>query len=226
MATLDTFKIVHDFFGVNDGSGAAVDINPFTVKDLSPLGAVTVAFVDGSNRGELALTMAADNEVQNISLYQNDVLQFDIDKLTQIKFRIKTNGATMTSGSELAFGVTSERADAIDSIAEAALFRIIGATSTTLVVVESDDGTNNNDDVATSKTLINAYKDFIISFAVGTNDVRFFIDGEPVAESTTFDMSNYTGKLQIFCQIFKAANTNANGIVLDYIEVRGRDSSV
>jgi len=226
MATLDTYKVVHDFFGVNDGNGAAVDVNPFTVKDASPLGAVTVAYVDGAARGELAVTMAADSEIQNVCLYQGDVLQYDIDNLTQIKFRVKMNAAALTTGSSFSFGLTGDRNDAIDSIAQSILFRMVGATSTTLVVVETDDGTNETSLVATGETLVAAYKDCIINFAEGTGDIRFFIDGQPVATSTTFDMSSYTGKLQLFAQIQKTASANVNGFVLDYVEVRGRDSSV
>ncbi len=226
MATLDTFRIVHDFFGVNDDNGAAVDVNPFTVRDVSPLGAVTVAYVDGANRGELAITMAADSEIQNICLYHKDTLQYDIDKLTQIKFRVKMNAAALTTGSSFSFGLTGDRNDAIDSIAQSILFRMVGATSTTLVVVETDDGTNETSLKATGQTLVAAYKTFIINFAEGTGDIRFFMDGQPVATATTFDMSSYTGKLQLFMQMQKTATANVNGFVVDYVEVRGRDSSV
>jgi len=224
MANLDTFTIRHDFFGVNDEFGAAVDVNPFVVRDISPAGAVTIAYVDGAARGELALTMAADSEIQNICLYQGDVLQFDIDKLTQVKFRVKMNQATGDSTSQFAFGVIGDRADAIDSIAQAVIFRLIGADTT--VWAEYDDGTNTEDDVDTGEDLGIVYKDFVISFAAGTDDVRLFIDGAPVLTAYTIDMSSYTGKLQLFMQIQKTADTNTDGFTVDYIEIRGRDSSI
>ena len=104
------------------------------------------------------------------------------------------------------------------------MFRVIGADSATNVVVESDDGTNDNNDVATGQTLVNTYRDFKISFATGTNDVRFFVGGQPVATSTTFDMSNYTGALQPFLQIQKTADTNTDGVTLSQVLIRGRYS--
>lgn len=228
MSSNQTWEIKHDFFGTNDANGCAAEIQPFKIKDLSIAGSPTTGFVDGSNRGELLMQFDAQNEIQNLCLYQFDNLQFDIDKLTQVSFRVKLSAATMDATTQFAIGVTGDRNDAIDSIAQAALFRVIGADSTTLVVVETDDGlsANENNDVATNDTLINAYKTLTINFAAGTDDIRFFIDGEPVATSTTFDMSNYTGKLQLFAQVQKTANANTDGFTLDWIEIRGRDSSI
>jgi hypothetical protein len=132
----------------------------------------------------------------------------------------------MTSGSSLAFGMTGDRNDAIDSVAQAALFRVIGADSTTAVVVESDDGTNDNDDKATGQTLINAYKYFKIDMQNLANVKFYMTDGNSklvrVATTVTFDMSNYAGSLQPFFQIQKTATTNTNGFVLDYVRITGR----
>jgi hypothetical protein len=224
MATLDTYKVVHDFFGVNDDNGEAADLNPLAVRDISPAGAPTIAFVDGSVRGELSMQMAADSEIQNLCLYQNDVLQYDIDTLTQVKFRVKMNQATPDSTTQFTFGLTGDRNDAIDSIAQAIIFRLIGAD--TSVYAEYDDGTNTEDDLDTGEVLVAAYKDFLINFAEGTSDIRLFIDGQPVLTGTTFNMSAYTGKLQLFMQIQKTADTNTDGFTVDYVEIRGRDSSV
>ena len=142
------------------------------------------------------------------------------------EFRIKMNQAALDATSQVAFGLTGDRNDTIDSIAQAAIFRVVGADSTTAVVVESDDGTNNNDDVATGQTLINAYKTFKIDFSQGTSDVRFMMDDanglRRVATGTTFDMSNYTGSLQPFVQIQKTADTNTDGLTIDYIKVWGK----
>lgn len=224
MAILDTYKVVHDFFGVNDSGGAAVDVNPLAVRDISPIGAVTIAYVDGAVRGELSMEMAADSEIQNLCLYQNDVLQYDIDTLTQVKFRVKMNQATPDAATQFAFGLIGDRADAIDSIAQAIIFRLIAAATT--VFAEYDDGTNTEDDLDTGADLGIVYKDFLINFAEGTGDIRLFVDGQPVLTATTFNMSAYTGKLQLFMQIQKTADTNTDGFTVDYIEVRGRDSSV
>lgn len=221
MAQRDYFLFEEDFFGHDVFSATAADNAKFLIADTSSAGTPTYALVDGSTTGELAVDLASTSEIENVCVYQNDVLQFDIDKLREVTFRVKMNQAAMDSASQFAIGLTGDRNDAIDSIAQAALFRIVGSDSTTAVVVETDDGTNDNNDVATGKTLINAYKELTISFATGKSDVRFYIDGEPVATGTTFDMSNYSGALQIFAQIQKTADTNTDGFTLDYVSVRG-----
>lgn len=221
MASRNFFHDVYDFFGQGTFTATAADNAPFRVADTSSAGTPTYVFVDGSATGELAVDLASTSEIENVCIYQGDILQYDIDNLKEVEFRVKMNQATMDTASQFAFGITGDRNDAIDSIAQAAIFRVIGADSTTAVVVETDDGTVNNDDVATGKTLINAYKNFTINFATGKSDVRFYVDGEPVATATTFDMSNYAGSLQIFMQIQKTADTNVDGFTVDRISVRG-----
>lgn len=191
----------------------------YTIADTSAAGTPTYADVDGSEAGEIAVTFDNTNEVQNVCLYQGDQLQFDIDNIVEFYARVKMNAATLDTTTSFAIGLTGDRNDAIDSIAQAAIFRIIGDNN---IVVETDDGTVNNDDVATGKTLSNSYVDLLISFAAGKSDVRFFVNGQPVATTTTFDMSNYSGALQLFAQIQKTADTNTDGFVLDRWEVRGR----
>jgi len=222
MAATDFTSFFTDFFGSGALSATAADNSEMLIADTSAAGTPTYAYVDGAASGEVALDFDSQAEAQNVCLYQGDVLQHDIDNITEVEFRVKMNQAAMDATSSLAFGLTGDRNDAIDSIAQAAIFRVIGADSTTAVVVETDDGTNNNDDVATGATLINAYKVFKISFAAGTSDVRFFIDGQPVATGTTFDMSNYTGSLQAFVQIQKTSDANTDGVTIDSILVRGR----
>lgn len=194
---------------------------PWLVDDTSSAG--TPTYTTGTS--EAALTLASTSEVENVCLHFGDSLDFDIDLIQHIEFRVKMGQAAIDAATQVAFGVASARNDAIDSIGEAALFRVVGADSTTAVVVETDDGSNNNDDVSTGTTLVNAYKKFVISFAGGKSDVRFYIDGSPVATSTTFDMSNYSGGLQPFIQIQKTADTNTDSVVIDYVEVKAKRSA-
>jgi hypothetical protein len=173
------------------------------------------------------LDFSATAEVQNLCLSNKDILQFDIDKIQGAEFRVKMNQAALDATTQVAFGLTGDRNDAIDSIAQAALFRVIGADSTTAVVVETDDGTTDNDDKATGQTLINAYKTFKIDFSNGTSDVRFFMDNgngslQRVASGTTFDMSGYAGSLQPFVQIQKTSDSNTDGLTIDYVKAWGK----
>jgi hypothetical protein len=94
-----------------------------------------------------------------------------------------------------------------------------GANSTSLVYVETDDGTRDNDDVSSGTTLGTTYKEFVIDFTGGKQDVKFYIDGRRVAASTTFDMSGYSAGLQPIIQLQKAANTNVDSVVVDYVKI-------
>jgi hypothetical protein len=222
MASKDFWVDRYDFFGHGSFTATQADNGPLRIADTSVAGTPTYVFVDGSSSGELAVDMDTQAEVQNVCVYQGNILQYDIDKITEVSFRVKMNQAAMDATSMFAIGLTGDRNDDIDLVAQAAIFRVVGADDTTAVVVETDDGTNEQNDVATGKTLINVYKDLKISFATGTNDVRFFIDGAPVATSTTFDMSAYTASLQLFMQIQKTSDANADGFTIDWAEVRGR----
>lgn len=208
----------HRVYSATAGSNVG---HNWKITDTSAAG--TPTYVPATNDRGLAITFDNTNEVQNVCANFGDVLSFDIDDIIEARFRVKMAQAAVNAATSLAFGLQSARNDAIDSIATHASFRVIGADSTTLVVVESDDGTVDKDDVATGLTLINAYKDFTISFANGKNDVRFFIDGQPVAMATTFDMSNYTGNLQLYCQLQKTASTNTDGVVFGPPEVTFRE---
>lgn len=226
MSERNFWEFCDDFFGARTYSATAGSNvgHGYLIDDTSAAGTPTYAPVDGSEAGEIAVDMASTAEAENICLHQADVLQFDIDKIVEFGCRVKMNQAALDATSQFAIGLTGDRADAIDSIAQAALFRVVGADSTTAIVVETDDGTNDNNDVATGQTLINSYKWLVISFALGKSDVRFFVDGQPVALTTTFDMSNYSGSLQLFAQIQKTSDANTDGFTLDAWYVRGRRS--
>lgn len=133
--------------------------------------------------------------------------------------RVNISSSTFTSGSTLAFGLASARNDTLDNVAANAWFRMEGANSTTLVYCESDDGVNDNDDKSSGVTLGTTPKEFVIDFTGGKSNVKFYIDGIRVATTTTFDMSNYSSGLQPLVQIQKAANTNVNGVVVDYVKI-------
>lgn len=214
---------VDDFFGHRVYSATAGDNvgHNWVVADTSAAGTPTFAPVDGSETGEVALDFSSTVEAQNVCLYQGDVLSFDIDKIREVTFRVKGNQAALDATTMLAFGMIGDRNDTIDTIAQAAIFRVVGADDTTAIVVETDDGTTDNNDVATGQSLVAAYKNFMISFALGKADVRFFIDGQPVATGTTFDMSAYTGALQPFVQIQKTSDANEDGVTVDLVEIRG-----
>ncbi len=174
------------------------------------------------NSGGFAeLALDAQNEAQNLCLYWGDDLAIDIDDLIQIDIWAKAS-ASLDASVQMAFGLAGARNDAIDSIAQATLFRLVGSNA---LVVEADDGTNDNDDVATGLTLSTAVRRHTIEFKTGVHtqsppslptggksNLLFSAENSQgllrrVAQNTRLDVSNYAGGLQPFFQVQKTAGT-------------------
>jgi len=224
MSAMDIFDtandVAWDLVGPAVFSTTAADNSPFRIADTSSAGAPTYALGNtGGGIGELTLTLAADNEVENLCVYQSDNLQFDIDDIIRFECRVKMGQAALTSGTTLSFGLISARNDTHTSATALAAFSMVGATSTTVVYAETDDNVTDTAPVSTGKTLVAAYKTFAIDFSNGKNDVRFYVDGQRVCESTTFTMAGYSSGLQVYLQLQKAANTNVDAATLDYFRV-------
>lgn len=217
MSDLRDFEILYDDFNgaVATFPTSADPATPWLVADTSAAG--TPVYTKGTS--DATLTLAATSEIENVCLSFGDALDIDIDDIQRVEMRARISASTFTSGSILAFGVASARNDTLDSVAANAWFRMEGANSTTQVYVESDDGVRDNDDVATGVTLGTTYKEFVIDFTGGKSNVKFYIDGQRVAAGTTFDMSGYSAGLQPLVQIQKAANTNVNGVIIDYVKI-------
>lgn len=220
MAGIQDFVVYEDdFIGTSATLPSSADpATPWLIDDTSASGTPTYV----RNASAAVLTLAATNEVENVCLHHGDALSFDIDDIQTVEMRVKVSGCT--SGTTIVWGVGSARNDDPDAVTAHASFKMVGADSTTAVVVETDDGTTDLDDKATGKTLSTTYKRFVIDFTGGKRDVKFYIDGERVASSTTFDMSGYSAGLQPIVQIQKAANTNADAVTVDYVKITAKRS--
>lgn len=186
--------------------------------DTSAAGSPTV---QSGSLGAMELTLDNTNEVQNLCFYMGDVLPYDIDDIIRFELWVKIT-ASLNAAISAAWGLAGARNDAIDSIAQAALFRVIGNNT---LVVETDDGTTDKDDIATGETVAATYRRCVIDFSQGLltqsppalskggkADVRFFIDNNQgalkrIAPGTLFDMSAYSDGLQVFAQLQKTAAT-------------------
>lgn len=218
---LDFEKFYDDFNGAVATFPTSADpATAWLVDDVSTTG--TPTYTKGTS--EATLTLNNDNDVVVVALHFNDALDFDIDDIQRVSMRVKIGASTFTSGSILCFGVGSARNDTANSVVANAWFRMEGANSTTLVYAETDDGTRDVDDISTGVTLGTTYKDFVIDFTGGKSNVKFYIDGQRVCASQTFDMSAYSSGLQPIIQIQKAANTNADSVVVDYVEIVAKRS--
>lgn len=185
--------------------------NGWTVKDTSSAGTPTYLCVT-EDGGAMKLTLAATSEEEIVTMYQNDVLPYDLAQLQFVEFVAKVAG--IDSATTLVFGVADAQNDTEDSVATNAWFRMQGSTSTSNVVVESDDGTTDTDDKATGATLGSTYKKFTIDFTNGLSDIRFYIDGARVAASETFTLASVASgqNVQPFVQLHKASGTGVPSI--------------
>ncbi len=185
----------------------------WTIKDTSSAGTPTYLNIT-EDGGAAKLTLDNTNEAQIVTLYQNNVLIYDVRQLQHLWWIAQVSG--VDANTTLVMGVGSAQADAADSIATNAWFRLDGSASTSALVVETDDATTDKDDVATGQTLASAYKKCLIDFTYGLGDLRFFIDGIRVAPGTMFDMSNLAAGLNVqpIVQIQKASGTGIPSVTL------------
>lgn len=185
----------------------------WTIADTSSSGTPTYLNIT-EDGGAAKLTLASTSEAEIVTLYQNDVLIYDLAQLQNVWYIAKVAGVDAVT--TLTMGVGSARNDTDDSVATNAWFRMEGSVSTTAVVVETDDATTDNDDKATGETLAAVYKKFLIDFSQGLPNVRFFIDGARVATATTFDMSALTAGLNVqpIVQLQKASGTGVPSVTI------------
>jgi len=174
----------------------------------------TTPTIANQNGGGAKLTLTSTSEAQIATLYQGDLLPIPLLNLQNVRFNAVVAG--IDSVTTLVMGVGSAQNDTADSVATNAWFRMQGSASTTAVVAETDDGTTDNDDVATGATLAAVYKEFMIDFSRGTSDIRFYIDGSPVATATTFSMAAATSStyVQPLFQIQKASGTGVPSVTI------------
>ena len=217
MAGIQDFQeYVDDFFGTSAAFPTSADpATPWLAVDTSSAGAPTYV----RNASNAVLTLAATSEVENVCLAHGDALSFDIDDLQSVEFRVKVTGCT--TGTIISWGMASARNDDPTAMTALALFKMTGATSTTDVTVETDDNVTDTAPVSSATTLATVFKRFVINF-VNKSDIKFFIDGNLVARSTTFTMAGYTSGLQPFIQIQKAANTNVDAVTVDYVKITAK----
>lgn len=194
--------------------------NGWTLTDTSVAGAPTL-LTSTENGGRLSLTLANDTEVENLAATHNDVLMFDLADIDYVRF-VAQIGSALGATTVVTMGVGNARNDDEDAIGVSAWFKMEGSASLTAIVAESDDGTNDVNDAATGETLGTTYKEFVIDFTYGLADLRYFIDGARVAESTTFDMSNITAdqNVQPIFQVSKGSTAGTPTLHVARFEIQ------
>lgn len=214
MAGIQDFQeYVDDFFGTSATFPTSADpATPWLIADTSAAGTPTYV----RNASNAVLTLASTSEVENVCLHHGDALSFDIDDMLSAEFRVRVSGCT--SGTSISWGMASARNDDPTAMTALALFRMVGATSTTDVTVETDDNVTDTAPVSTATPLSTTFKRFVIDFS-NKRDIKFYIDGVRVAASTTFTMAGYTAGLQPFIQIQKTSSANTDAVTVDYVKI-------
>lgn len=196
--------------------------NGWTIKDTSSSGTPTYL-----NTGDGAvLTLAATNEAEVVTLYQNDVLAFRLEDLVSVELVAKVSG--IDSVTTLTMGVAAAQNDTADSVQEHAWYRIQGSTSTANLLGETDDNVTDNDDKSTGATLSSTFRRLRLLFNGGLSDVRFEVDGRRRATNFTFDMSAIADNtaVQPFIQLQKASGTGTPSVTIRRVIVTYRYSYV
>ena len=208
---LDT-QTVGRFF--EDFLGDALLIDGTHGWNTVDVGGATEAIVESAHGGQFALSIVAAAEAQDAVLYMGDNLQFDLQSLLKMRFRMKV--ALCTAGVELVAGMAGAHNLAKDSVAQHAWFKLPGAFT---MKCESDDETNDNNDKTAITIDTGVWYDYEIDFQDDT-DVKFYINGVQMAPTVTFDMSNYTSGLQPYFSVDSADATADNCVMtLDFVEI-------
>ena len=222
---------IYDFRGGDAPRAVASRLGTWCSKITAAAGSPTVKSVSG---GTLDLALDATSEVQNLCLYQGDILPFKIQDLIRLEI-VASVTASLDASVSAAFGLAAARHDTLDSVTAHSWFRLQGSNA---LLVETDDGTNDNDDKATGITMGTTLKRFAIDFTgvqtrqlpsspIGNRaNIAFFADNSGgdlrrVADTTLFDMSNYsaTSGLQLFAQIQKTSGTAVGTLSIESFEV-------
>lgn len=191
----------------------------WTVADTSVAGTPTYLCTTNDG-GAMVLTLASNSEAENVCMYHNDVLAFDLAQIQFVEIIAKVSG--IDSVTALTMGLGSARNDTDDTVSVNAWFRMQGSASTTLLVTETDDNTTDNDDKATATTLSSTYKTLKIDFSLGLADIRFFVDGERVTTGTTFTMAAVTAgqNVQPIVQLSKASGTGVPSVSIAQFKIQ------
>jgi hypothetical protein len=196
----------------DDFLGNALSTSVWGTRDA---GDATEAVLANAPNGVAALTLAATSEVEVAAIDWADqrTLVLNQKLIFEARFRL----SVLPTGSVVAcVGLCGNYNAAVNTVAESIWFR---ADGNGVITVETDDTTNETSKVATGITLTTA--DWIVARIDCTDptDVRFYINGNAVALTTTFNMNTVpTLVLQPVARIGKEASATTVGTLqVDYV---------
>ncbi|MER9665546.1 hypothetical protein [Mesorhizobium sp. M0203] len=195
----------------DDFLGNALDTFKWGARDTA--GGAEAVVADAPN-GVMGLALDATSEIQlaGIDWADQRTLVLNQGLIFEARFRLSVlpTGAVI-----VVVGLEGDHNAAVDTVAESIWFR---ADGNGVITVENDDTANETTKVATGVTLTTA--DWIVARIDCTDiaDVKFYINGERVAATTTFNMSTVpTLALQPVARVSKGAATTVGTLQVDYV---------
>ncbi|CCJ07092.1 hypothetical protein [Methylocystis sp. SC2] len=210
--TRETVLPLAPVFFEDDFLGPALDTTKWTALDT---GAATEAVVADLANGAVGLALDATNEVQLAGISWNDQRTLALAQGLILEARFRLSVLPSAASVIAVIGLQGDHNAAVDTVAESIWFRADGNGQ---ITVESDDTSHETSKVATGVTVTTA--DWVIGKIDCTDiaDVKFYINGNRVAEGTTFNMSQVAGlALQPVARISKSAATSVGTLQVDYI---------
>lgn len=211
-----------DFTGAQTYAAAQGDGCRWAYKKTAAAGSPTVAVVTPGSSGEVAMTLGATSEAENLGLCFFDKLSFDILKVTSITWYAKLS-IVLSAVQTACLGITGAQNDTNTSMV-GALFNIVGdAASNKLVCRTNQTTTNVTVNQASAEVLSTTMRELYIDLS-NKSKVRFYVDGIPLLQNTgtKFDLSGMTGSVQPMAQINKASGTGVPALTVGYVCIRGR----
>lgn len=188
----------------------------WTYIDVSAAGNTTPILAADVANGVLRLPLDVTSEAQESGVYWNDqrplVLNYGL--VMEMGVSLQTLPTLLGIG---VWGLAGNKNAVADTVAESIWFRVDGSGA---VTVESDDTVNEQAIIATGVTFTAGQKKIFRIDCTTIADIKFYIDGVPVATGTTFDMSQVpTLALQPYVHLAKASGAGLGVIDVDYIRV-------
>jgi hypothetical protein len=212
--TFETLHAIAPVWGKDDFEKQALDTTiGWTALDT---GDATEALVEDAANGVLALTLAATSEAELAGVSWNDKRTLVLNQGLNIEYRFQFSVLPSASTSIVAIGLAGDHNATLDSVAEEIVFRADGSGA---ITVETDDTANETSKVATGVTVLTT--DWVVARIDCTTitDVKFYINGNRVAATTTFDMSTVAAlALQPYARISKASSTSVGTVKIDYVK--------
>jgi len=184
------------------------------VKKIVGAAPPTVAKVADGVNGEVLCSLTADSQKQDAALYMNDELMCSIAQGAIAEF-VVTLDTLPTLNGLCQIGLYGAWADG------GSAYRVgFEIPAGGIVTCESDDAATDTA-AATSTTMVAGTQYVLRIDCTDQTDIKFFIDGERVASSTTFAnaASAANSKCQPHCGLYKVSGAGLGVLSVDSVKV-------